>query len=303
MTRRVQRSVFAIRPRAALPLAILACTMLVSPVSRADGRDIADPRSESPIDAWPRSLAVPGGLVLIDVPADPQAPDVAPTVNFEGQRVLVLRRESGWIAIVGIPLAREPGAAAVQIRHRTTTLTRGFSIAGKVYATQRLKVPPRQVDLSPEDAARVARETPHLREKMSTFSESLPTALRFVPPVKGPRSSSFGLRRVFNNQSRNPHSGMDIAAPIGTPIVAPAPGRVIDTGDYFFNGKSVIVDHGQGLVTLYCHLSDITVAVGDAVDTGELLGKVGATGRVTGPHLHWGVSLNRAYVDPALFLE
>lgn len=281
------------------PLAILAISILVLVGQSAVASDIADRRSE----VWPRSLAVPGGLVLLDVPADPQAPELAPTVTFEGQRVLVLRGETGWTAIVGIPLAREPGAAAVQIRHRTNTLTRGFSIAGKAYATQRLKVPPRQVDLSPEDAARVARETPHLREKMSTFSETLPATLRFVPPVKGPRSSSFGLRRVFNNQSRNPHSGMDIAAPVGTPIVAPAPGRVIDVGDYFFNGKSVIVDHGQGLVTLYCHLSDIAVAAGDDVDTGKLLGRVGATGRVTGPHLHWGVSLNRAYVDPALFLE
>lgn len=303
MSRQTLGRTIASRSRATLPLMILVLAMFAVTASRTDARDIADPRAESRQALWPRPLAVPGGLVLIDVPADPQAPDMAPTVTFEGQRVLVLRRESGWTAIVGIPLAREPGAAAVQIRHRTTNLTHGFSVEGKTYATQRLKVPPRQVDLSPEDAARVARETPHLREKMSTFSESLPTSLRFVPPVKGPRSSSFGLRRVFNNQSRNPHSGMDIAAPVGTAIVAPAPGRVIDTGDYFFNGKSVIVDHGQGLVTLYCHLSDITVAVGDAVDTGQLLGKVGATGRVTGPHLHWGVSLNRAYVDPALFLE
>lgn len=252
------------------------------------------------ISDLPTSLIVPGGVAILDVPGDPQKP---PVVTFEGNRVMVVPNGKGWRAIVGIPLAREPGSAKIEIRGSQTTLTQGFTIEGKSYSTQRLKVAPKHVDLSPDDAARVAEEQPRIRAAVGTFSDALPVTMRFASPVRGPRSSSFGLRRVFNNQPRNPHSGMDIAAPTGTPIFAPAPGKVLETGDFFFNGKSVFIDHGQGLVTLYCHLSDIEVKPGTEVKTGDRIGKVGATGRVTGPHLHWGVALNRAFVDPALFLD
>lgn len=250
--------------------------------------------------ALPRASAVPGGVVMIDIEGDSNE---APSVSFEGNAVMVLPREGGWVALVGIPLSRTPGPAAIQIRRGNSTLTRGFTVEGKQYRTQALKVAPKHVDLSPENAARVEREQPKLRALYGTFTAQPPETLRFISPVKGPRSSSFGLRRVFNNQPRNPHSGMDIAAPTGTPVVAPAPGTVIDTGDYFFNGGTVIVDHGLGLVTMYCHLSRIDAKAGQKVSAGDKLGEVGATGRVTGPHLHWGVALNRAFVDPALFLE
>lgn len=252
--------------------------------------------------ALPRASAVPGGVLLVDIgPAETGA--AAPVVTFDGWRTMVVSSDGRWTAVVGVPLTQAAGTAHVEVtaadgeRHDIA-----MDIRAKHYATQRLKVKPGQVDLSKEDLARTDAERARLRAALATFSPQPPATLELRAPVPGPRSSSFGLRRVFNGQPRNPHTGMDIAAPTGTPVIAPADGRVIDTGDYFFNGNTILIDHGQGLVTMYCHLSAIDVAMGQAVKAGEPIGKVGATGRVTGPHLHWGVTLNRTSVDPALFL-
>jgi len=151
--------------------------------------------------------------------------------------------------------------------------------------------------------ARITQERPRIRNALKHWQEADDVPYKFIAPVKGKKSSSFGLKRFFNKQARRPHSGMDIAAPQGTEIVAPAPGTVIESGNFFFNGNSVFIDHGQGLVTMYSHMDKITVKPGDKVKTGQTIGKVGMTGRVTGPHLHWGVSLNNARVDPQLFLD
>ncbi|MES1163137.1 MAG: peptidoglycan DD-metalloendopeptidase family protein [Rhizobacter sp.] len=254
--------------------------------------------SASAIDL-PQQRLAPGGVARVALGASPQAPHV----TFNGVPVMVVRDGAQWTAVLGIALAAKPGNAGVQVQRgdgAATTLP--LSIKPYHYAEQRLTVAPGQVDLSKDDLARYERERVHLAEVVATYTDTLPETLLLQQPTPGPRSSSFGLRRVFNGQSRNPHSGMDIAAPLGTPVHAPAAGRVIDTGDYFFNGNTVWLDHGGGLLTMYCHLSAISVKVGDELAAGAPLGAVGATGRATGPHLHWGVSLNRAMVDPALFL-
>ncbi len=255
-----------------------------------------------PLEVWPQALQVPGGIARLSLGAAATRP-----LAYAGVvPLLVLGDVIEWTALVGIALAAAPGEASIMVQDANGGSPRqiSYTVAPKQYQEQRLKVSPRTVDLSPEDAARYERERAHLATVMATFNEPLAqtAALRMQAPTPGRRSSSFGLRRVFNGQARSPHSGMDIAASTGTKVAAPLPGRVIDTGDYFFNGNTVWLDHGGGLLSMVCHLSAIDVQPGDLLKTGERLGAVGATGRVTGPHLHWGVLLNRAMVDPALFL-
>ena len=173
----------------------------------------------------------------------------------------------------------------------------------KQYETQHITIKDkRKVNPEKRDMERITRETKTIKTALRHWSDQEAVPLNFIKPVDGPYSSPFGLRRFFNEQPRKPHSGLDIAAPEGAPILAPTSGTIIDTGAYFFNGNTVFIDHGQGLVTMYCHMSRIDVQPGQAVTAGEAIGLVGMTGRVTGPHLHWGVSLNDARVDPILFL-
>jgi murein DD-endopeptidase MepM/ murein hydrolase activator NlpD len=258
------------------------------------------PAARAELATAPRAAVVPGGVALIRIAG---AGDEAPLVTFQDRRVAVVRQSSGWVAIVGLALSLPPGSYSVAVEQPgANPRAIEFTVTDKKYRTQTLKVAPGQVNLAPEDEARVAQEQEKVKAALAGFSPDAPATLRLTAPVNGPRSSSFGLRRVFNGESRNPHSGMDIAAPTGTPIRTPVAGRVVDTGTYFFNGGNVIVDHGQGFMTMYCHLSKIGVEVGQQLERGDVLGAVGATGRVTGPHLHWGVYLNGTAVDPALFL-
>jgi len=256
-------------------------------------------RGEPAAAALPRHAPVPGGVARVDLGRAEQAPQA----QVDGRRVLVLPGTAGWTALVGIGLQAAAGSTiTVQVSDARGSRTIAVPVLAKQYAVQQLKVAPGQVQLSPEDLARHEREREHLAAVLGRWSDAAPATLRLSPPVQGRRSSSFGLRRVFNGEARSPHNGMDIAAPTGTPVAAAAAGTVIDTGEYFFSGRSVIVDHGHGFLTLYAHLDEIRAAPGARLAAGNAVGTVGATGRVTGPHLHFSVYLNAAAVDPALFL-
>lgn len=249
-------------------------------------------------DGWPADSRVPGGVARLSLGPAAERPQA-----FAGDiPLLVLGDAIEWTALVGIPLSAATGPAEIKLQTPNGTRSIPYTVRDKKYSEQRLKVAPKTVDLSAADNARYERERDHQQQVMATFSTPLPANMQLPVPVPGRRSSSFGLRRVFNGQSRNPHSGMDIAAGTGTPIKAPQDGKIIDVGDYFFNGHTIWMDHGGGFLTMYCHLSATQVSEGQSVRAGEVIGKVGATGRVTGPHLHWGVMLNRSMVDPALFL-
>jgi len=252
--------------------------------------------------ALPQAEPVPGGIAVVPLES---SGDEAPRVSFNDQRVMVLKNEKKWLAIVGIPLDTKPGTQSLQVQTNGKQQTaQTFVIKDKQYETQQLTIKDkRKVEPRPEDLKRIARESHIMNAAFAAWHEQADIPLQFDLPASGPLSSPFGLRRIFNGQPRNPHSGLDVAAPAGSTVHAPAPGRVVVVGDYFFNGNTVLIDHGQGLITMYCHMQKIAVKTGQMLARGAVIGAVGQTGRATGPHLHWSVSLNNARVDPVLFLS
>ena len=231
-----------------------------------------------------------GGVAALPLPAD------SVSVEYQGDDALVL---SGH-ALIGLGADAEPGKREVLVRTGAGTRhALGFVVVGREFPEERLTIAnPRHVNPEPEDLERYARERDIQLAAYALRTAPRDDLLPFAAPLEGRISSAFGYRRILNGQPRARHSGLDIAATTGTPVAVPAPGTVAVTGDFFFNGKTVQIDHGGGLVTMYCHLSRIDVREGDEVSRGQFLGAVGSTGRSTGPHLHWTVSLRGVRVDP-----
>jgi len=252
--------------------------------------------------AWatPEHSPWPGGIALIPIEADAR-----PSVVVNDRPALVIRQDGAWLAVVGVPLDHdmdEPLVATVAANAGADADTISIDLRAADYRVQRLDVDRKYVDPGPAALERIFAEREIIDSALGHWRAQDLQDIRLATPVSGPRSSSFGSRRIFNDQPRSPHKGMDIAAVSGTPINAPLAGVVSATGDYYFNGNTVILDHGQGFISLYCHLSAIAVEAGQSVANGEVLGKVGATGRVTGAHLHFATYLNGTAVDPALLL-
>ena len=238
---------------------------------------------------------VPGGVAVVDLGAAAQAPKA----TYQGKPVLVVKEQNNWLAIVGVPLTVKPGSQQISSGGRNLP----FTVGNKKYPEQRITLKnTQQVNPNPANLKRIEGELAEQIKAYRSFSPNTPSNLLLDKPVNGPLSSKFGVRRFFNGEERNPHAGLDFAVPAGTPIKTPAAGKVILTGNYFFNGNTVFVDHGQGFISMFCHMSKIDVKVGDQLARGAVVGKVGMTGRATGPHMHWNVSLNDARVDPAIFI-
>lgn len=250
----------------------------------------------------PLSSDVPGGVAIIPLGSTSTITGKPQTWLGE-QPVLVTSDHDQWYAVVGLPLSMTPGSHELRIKVGDETKMQNFMVNPKEYPEQRIILKDKsKVELSAADLARAEREIAAIHELEHHWSTVQDTDLDFIVPADGKLAGHFGLRRFFNGEPRAPHAGLDVAVAQGTPVMASAHGKVLAVGDYFFNGKTVFVDHGNGLITMYCHLERIDVQAGETVGKGQLLGLSGKTGRATGPHLHWSVVLNGTMVDPALFI-
>lgn len=240
---------------------------------------------------------MPGGVAIIELePGDESG------YRFRNRPVLVTKIDGKPTAIVGLSLNLGVGEHSIEKSNSGHIHRKFFKVVDKQYSTQHIEIKDkRKVNPYASDMERILAEKKRKQAARDHYRFS-DVDVDFLLPVSGIRTGSFGRRRVFNGQSRNPHSGMDIAAETGTPVLAPSAGKVIELGDFFFSGNLVYIDHGQGLISLFAHLDTIDVELGEQVSKGQVIGKVGATGRVTGPHLHWSLGLNGSWIDPALFI-
>ena len=255
----------------------------------------------TPTDGLPRESRVPGGVALVIVA---RADEPKPVVTRDRANVWAVRRGASWVAVVGLPLSTAPGEHAVSVIRNGETQSVAFAVKEKRYPVQHVTLKDNaMVEPPPEVTARIETEWTHLQTVRSTWRETATTSASFLLPAKGRLSGRFGGSRVLNGKPRAPHAGLDVAVGTGTPVLAPSDGVVLDIGNYYFCGNAMFIDHGNGLISMFCHLSAYSTKVGDSVRKGQAVARSGATGRATGPHLHWSVYLNGVSVEPELFVS
>lgn len=289
-------------------LAIMAVVLLASvfPVELFPGA----PRDQRGTDG--QFSGKQGQIVLVQLPVEPETEQTREvTGSFLGRQIPFFpdpgaRRAGRYVGLLGIDLQDDPGTHELAVRvksgERTTHLSYNVLVIKQPYPVQRLTLPKDKVDLDQQSLVRVKAEQQQVRAVLDQMSRERLWTGGFVEPVHGPIAGSFGRARIINGQPRNPHNGEDITAPLGAEVVATNDGIVRLTVDHFFSGKGVYLDHGLGLYSMYFHLSEIVVRDGETVRRGQVIGRVGASGRVSGPHLHWAVRLNGARVDPYVLL-
>lgn len=245
-----------------------------------------------------------GQVLLVRVPVEGQATEV--TGRFLSRRVPFFLDGSGTLGLLGIDMQDAPGMHELAVEVKDAGGTRRLSynvlVLKEKYPVQHLTLPKDKVDLDDEALVRVKAEQEQVKTALERVSAERLWNGRFVEPVHGTVSRAFGRMRVINGQQRNPHNGEDIAAALGAEVVAMNDGIASLTVDHFFSGRGIFIDHGLGLYSMYFHLSEVAVRDGERVTRGQVIGKVGASGRASGPHLHWGVRLNGARVNPYALL-
>ncbi len=251
-----------------------------------------------------------GQIIVVTVPSEDPMAEVEG--SFLNRRIPFFpdpRPEAapGYVGLLGIDLQDEPGTheLAVDVKHGETNRHLSFNVlvVKEKFQVEHLTLPKDKVDLDDKSLARWKAEQAQVKQALASDSRLKLWQNSFIEPVNGKKTGIFGSLRIMNGKPRNPHNGEDIGAPTGTPVVASNDGVVRLTVDHFFSGKGIFLDHGLGLYSMYFHLSEVLVRDGDLVKAGQLIGKVGNTGRVTGPHLHWGAKINGARVNPYALLE
>jgi len=293
----------------------------ISPLDRTVITAVVLLSSVFPVELFPNTPSAPKGLdgqysgkqgqvLVVKVKGEEQATEVKGTFL---SRTIPFFREfrpgepASYIGLLGIDMQDDPGTyeLAVEVKQGEQAKLLSFNVlvAKEKFAVEHLKLPKEKVDLDEKSVARWNAEQQLVQRALEENSRLKLWHSNFVEPVNGKRTGIFGSVRIMNGKPRNPHNGEDIGAPMGADVVASNDGVVRLTVDHIFSGRGVYVDHGLGFYTMYFHLSEVLVKDGDLVTAGQIIGKVGATGRATGPHLHWGVKLNGARVNPYALLD